>query len=143
MRVIVVDGDAAARNRVKRYLNELDDVNIAEEFSDTESALSFAENEHADLVCIDAAMSEGSGLELAESLKDLDDDIEICIISESDKFLREANRLNAQYLLQPVTRMSVSQMIENVQARLQYKMFKNNAGGGCSEQGFYQNIWSL
>lgn len=75
---------------------------------------------HFDLYLLDIYI-EGSmsGIELAEKLRSLDKDAVLCFVSTSNDFYREAYDLYAvQYLLKPLQREEVIQLLERVSGSL-------------------------
>ncbi len=72
-----------------------------------------------DLYLLDIYMGEyAEGIDLAKNIRQKDNDADICFISSSNEFYREAYDLqDVNYLLKPVTETSFLSLLERVQRR--------------------------
>jgi two-component system LytT family response regulator len=104
LRVLIIDDEALARERVKTLLREHPDVEIAGECADAEQALVAIDREAPDLIFLDVQMPETTGLELLREIG-ADRLPLVVFITAFDEHALEAFRLNAvQYLLKPIDR---------------------------------------
>lgn len=118
MRIAVCDDCTEDALFLKKYLDE-QEVSI---YSDAESLLADVEgrNRKYDLYLLDIFMEESmSGIELAEKLREVQEEAMICFVSTSDDFYREAYDLYAvQYLIKPVERESINKLLQKAQKNL-------------------------
>lgn len=88
-------------------------------YSDADSLLADIENKmiRYDLYLLDIFMEDSmNGIELAERLRNVQEEAVICFISTSDDFYREAYDLYAvQYLIKPVQEESLKKLLRKVQ----------------------------
>lgn len=91
-------------------------------YSDADSLLGDIENKKMqyDLYLLDIFMEESmNGIELAERMRNIQEEAAICFISTSDEFYREAYDLYAiQYLIKPVQEEALKRLILQVQKTL-------------------------
>jgi DNA-binding LytR/AlgR family response regulator len=116
VRVLIVDDEQAARQRLVRLLADLD-VEIAGEAADGLEALELAAKSRPDVVLLDIEMPEVSGLDVARRLPDPRPLIIFQTAFDQyalDAFEREA----LDYLLKPVTRERLAQAIAKAERRL-------------------------
>lgn len=103
MRLLVVDDEPAARERLRRLLGSFEGVEIVGEAEDGESAMERIEELDPDVVFLDIQMPGISGLEVAASLKAPGPRIIFCTAYEQHAV--DAFELDAlDYLLKPVNR---------------------------------------
>jgi DNA-binding LytR/AlgR family response regulator len=116
MRVLVVDDEAAARQRLIRLLADCD-VDVVGEAADGLEALEMAERLKPEVVLLDIEMPEVSGLDVARRLRD---PRPLVVFQTAfghyavDAFEREA----LDFLLKPVTRERLDQALERVRRRV-------------------------
>ena len=114
-RAIIVDDEPAAIGKLKKMLNEAGDIEICGTFVDPAAALDFIRKSHADIAFLDIEMPKISGIELADRLMDIQNNINIVFVTAYSEYAVEAFRCHAlDYLLKPVEkerlRMSVSRL---------------------------------
>jgi two-component system LytT family response regulator len=111
MRVLLVDDEPAARERLHRLLKGFDDLEIVGEAEDGEQAIERIAELTPDLVFLDIQMPGCSGMEVAASLKSPRPQIIFC--TAYDEYAVEAFELHAvDYLLKPVSRARLVKAIE-------------------------------
>lgn len=118
MRIAVCDDCMEDALSLKKILTG-QEVNI---YSNAESLLADVEvnNKQYDLYLLDIFM-EGSmnGIELATKLRMVQEEAQICFVSTSDDFYREAYDLYAvQYLIKPIGEESIKKLLRKVQKDL-------------------------
>ena len=102
-RVLVVDDEAPARERLRRLLGELGDVEVAAEASTGEQALRLAAELRPDVVLLDVRMPGMNGLEAARHLALLAEPPAVVFTTAYDAYAVEAFEAQAiGYLLKPV-----------------------------------------
>ncbi len=80
-RILIVDDHAIVREGLKQILSDVDDVVIAGEADSSSRALQLARQEPWDLVLLDIAMPDRSGLETLEMLKKEHPGIKVLMLS--------------------------------------------------------------
>ena len=106
LKVMVVDDEAPARNRLKDLLNDSMKkipVQLAGEASNGLEALALLQIQHADVVLLDIRMPEMDGLELAQHLLKLPVPPAVIFTTAYDVYAIQAFELHAvDYLLKPI-----------------------------------------
>ncbi len=106
LKVMVVDDEAPARNRLKDLLSDSMEkipVQLAGEASNGLEALALLQIQHADVVLLDIRMPEMDGLELAQHLLKLPVPPAVIFTTAYDVYAIQAFELHAvDYLLKPI-----------------------------------------
>lgn len=111
MRVLIVDDERPARERLRTLLAAFPDLEIVGECEDGEDALQRIGDVHPDLVMLDVQMPGSNGIEVAGSLAAPRPKIIFC--TAYDQYAVDAFELCAvDYLLKPVNRSRLAQAIE-------------------------------
>jgi two-component system LytT family response regulator len=103
LRVLVVDDEPPARERLKRLLREHADVTCVGEAGDGISALAAIEQLHPDLVLLDVQMPELDGLGVAAALAEGGPAI-VFATAHEEHAVRAFELAAVDYLLKPVAR---------------------------------------
>jgi len=112
-RVLIVDDELPARERLRRLLGGLEDVEIAGEANDGPSAIEQIRRLQPDVVLLDIEMPGCRGTEVAASLPEPRPHIIFC--TAYDQFAVEAFELRAiDYLLKPVSRARLAEALQRV-----------------------------
>jgi two-component system LytT family response regulator len=99
IRTLIIDDEAPAREIIKHYLEELDDIEVIAECSDGFSGLKTITVMKPDLVFLDIQMPRLTGIEMVEVLTEKP---EIIFTTAYDQFALKAFELNAvDYLMKP------------------------------------------
>jgi len=118
LKVLIVDDEQPARNKMKRLLAELEDVELVGEADNGLSALQMAADLKPDLVYLDIQMPDLDGLSVARELSDLGN-YQIVFVTAYDEHAIEAFDLNAvDYLLKPFDSDRLKKSLERVVANL-------------------------
>lgn len=114
MRILIVDDEAPARERLRRLISEIEGgYEIAGEAMDGQVALDACENLEVDLVLLDIDMPGIDGLEVADRLAELVPPPAVILVTAYTEYALEAfERRVDDYLVKPVRR-------ERLQAALQ------------------------
>ena len=118
MNLLLVDDEAPALSKLRRFLAGLDDVHVAGEASDGAAALDFvqARPEAVDAVLLDIQMPGCSGLEVAAALPA---HVLVAFATAYDEYAVQAFELNAvDYLLKPFTRERLAACVARLRERL-------------------------
>ena len=103
MKILVVDDEALARQRLLRLLGEVSPEHEVLEASDGHSAIVTATREKPDLVLLDVRMPGMDGIEVAASLDELHEPPAVAFCTAYDEYALQALKHHAiAYLLKPV-----------------------------------------
>jgi two-component system, LytTR family, response regulator len=115
IRALLVDDEAPARERLRRLLGEVPDVEIAGEAEDGERAMTEIARLLPDVVFLDIQMPGCTGMEVAASLPSPRPHIVFC--TAFDQYAVDAFELSAvDYLLKPVNRARLARALDRVRA---------------------------
>ncbi len=102
-RVLIVDDEAPARERLKRLLGEIEDCECAGEAADGKEALQTCARLAPDIVLLDVRMPGLTGMEVARHLTSLAEPPAVIFTTAYDEYALEAFETQAiGYLLKPV-----------------------------------------
>jgi two-component system LytT family response regulator len=111
LRVVLVDDEPRAREKLRRYLAEDPRVRVVGEAGDGISAVRLVEEERPDLVLLDIQMPEMDGFDVVGALE-LDPLPRIVFVTAHDEHALRAFEVSAlDYLLKPVDRERLSEAI--------------------------------
>lgn len=103
MRVVIVDDEPLARERVKRLLQEFPGYEVVGEAGDGESALDVIDDEEPDLVLLDIRMGGMDGLQVGRQLAEMDVPPAVIFTTAYSEHALSAFDASAQgYLLKPI-----------------------------------------
>lgn len=103
MRILIVDDESLARDRVKRILQEQNEHELVGEAENGQEALQKIDSLHPDVVLLDIRMPGIDGLEVARHLVDMEEPPAVIFVTAYDDYALEAFKVNAvDYLLKPV-----------------------------------------
>src|SRR4051812_6925005 len=103
MRILVVDDELPARERIKQLLNELEGCEVIGEASNGQQALQSCQQLKPDVVLMDVRMPGLSGIEVAQHINSLDTPPAVVFATAYDEYAVEAFEAEAiGYLLKPV-----------------------------------------
>ncbi len=103
MKILIVDDEAPARDRLRRLLEDAGEHVVAGEAADGQKALAIAANIQPDVVLLDIRMPGIDGIETARHLNKLDRPPVVIFTTAYDEYAIEAFEANAiGYVLKPV-----------------------------------------
>jgi two-component system LytT family response regulator len=112
-RILIVDDEQPARDRLRRLLDPLKDIQICGEAADGPAALQQIQALHPDIVLLDIEMPGCSGIEVAASLPEPRPHVIFC--TAFDQYAVDAFEVNAaDYLLKPVSRARLEAALAKV-----------------------------
>jgi two-component system response regulator AlgR len=116
MKILLVDDEAPARERLRRLIEELDaGYVVVGEAANGEDALSAVRSTDADLVLLDQKMPGMSGLETASALAELDPPPAVVLVTAYPEYALDAFEHNvADYLVKPVRRERLQATLERL-----------------------------
>ena len=102
MRILIVDDESLARERIKRILQDTDHE-VVGEAENGQQALEKIEELHPEVVLLDIRIPGIDGLEVARHLVDMEEPPAIIFTTAYDEYALEAFKVNAvDYLLKPI-----------------------------------------
>ncbi|MFT4046353.1 MAG: LytTR family DNA-binding domain-containing protein [Solimonas sp.] len=103
MRVVIVDDEPLARERLKRLLQEFPGYEVVGEADNGEAALDVIDDEEPDLVLLDICMGGIDGLQVGRQLSEMDVPPAVIFTTAYSEHALSAFDANAQaYLLKPI-----------------------------------------
>jgi two-component system response regulator AlgR len=114
MKVLIVDDEAPARERLQRLCSDLDDVEIAGEAGNGMQALELAQSAGADVILLDIRMPAMDGIEVARHLSALEAPPAVIFTTAYDQYALEAFEAHASaYLLKPIRREKLAEALQS------------------------------
>lgn len=116
MRVLVVDDEPLARERLLRFLQDIDVVQWTATASHGAEALAKLQQEVIDVVLLDIRMPGMTGLEAANEIRKLPTPPAIIFCTAYDQYALDAFKVNADsYLLKPIQKQDLISALEKSQ----------------------------
>lgn len=118
MKILIVDDEPPARDRLKRLIEELDDCECAGEAGNGAEAIALAGKLAPDVVLMDIRMPGMDGVEAARHLSRLDEPPAVIFVTAYDEYaLRAFDTQAVGYLLKPVRKEKLADTLQKA-ARL-------------------------
>src|SRR5688572_17533528 len=112
MKVIIVDDEPPARDRLRRLLEEIEGCECVGEAGNGQDAIALVTREGPDVVLMDIRMPGMDGVEAARHLSTLDQPPAIIFTTAYDEYaVRAFETQAAGYLLKPVRREKLSEAL--------------------------------
>jgi two-component system response regulator AlgR len=116
IRVLIVDDEQLARDRLSRMVAELDEYEVAGEAGTGQDAVRLVAGLQPEIVLLDIRMPGMDGLEAARHLESVDEPPAVIFCTAYEEHAIEAFNLQAVgYLLKPVRRENLRQALGNAQ----------------------------
>lgn len=113
MRVLIVDDETPARNRLRQLLEDNPEHSVVGEAANGQQALEIATEVKPDLVLLDIRMPGLSGIEVAHHFNSLSEPPSVIFTTAYDEYAIEAFEANAVgYVLKPVRRERLEDAIK-------------------------------
>jgi len=125
IRTLIVDDEPLARDRVKRFLRDEDDVTIVGECKNGVEAIESITDKKPDLVFLDIQMPEKNGFDVIKSLgaKKLPT---IIFVTAYDQYALQAFDVHAlDYLLKPFNRERIKRALGRAREQIEHKRIGN------------------
>lgn len=125
IRTLIVDDEPLARDRVKRFLRDEEDVTLIGECGNGVEAIETITREKPDLVFLDIQMPEKNGFEVIKSLntKKLPT---IIFVTAYDQYALQAFDVHAlDYLLKPFNRERIKRAVARAREHMEHKRLGN------------------
>lgn len=118
LRVLLVDDEAPARDRLARLLEQCENVELIGQCEDGEGLLDLVSSQQLDLVLLDVEMPGADGLDLARQIRSLRNPPEIVFVTAFEGYAVDAFSVRAaDYLVKPVRRERLEAALEGVRSR--------------------------
>jgi two-component system response regulator AlgR len=115
-RILIVDDEAPARDRLKRLLRDLDGVEVAGEAADGKAALAATAELQPDLLLLDIRMPGMDGMAVAHQLAALPKPPQVIFTTAYSEHALEAFEAQAiDYLVKPVRRERLEQALQRLE----------------------------
>ncbi|OKL37861.1 response regulator [Domibacillus mangrovi] len=122
IRVILVDDEPLALRSMEKKLNEFDNIEVVQTFSNVETVFDTVKNLDFQVAFLDIEMPRLSGLELAELLRVWHKNIHIVFVTAHRDYAIQAFELHSvDYLLKPILKSRLAKTIERLEEQLQLK----------------------
>jgi DNA-binding LytR/AlgR family response regulator len=109
MRILIVDDEAPARERLRRFLADVEGTSLVGEACDGRQAVELIERERPDLVLLDIQMPGLDGFGVLEAL---DEPPQVIFVTAYDQYAIHAFEIHAlDYLLKPFTRERLAEAV--------------------------------
>lgn len=132
MRILIVDDESLARDRLKRILEEQNEHEVVGDAANGHEALQKIDALHPEVVLLDIRMPGIDGLEVARHLASMDEPPAVIFITAYDDYALEAFKVNAiDYLLKPVRAERLSEALHKALKpnKLQWKTLNRTEDG--------------
>ena len=137
---LIVDDETVARNRLKRMLADVADVQVIAEAADGRSAVDAILRHRPNLVFLDIQMPELDGFGVLAALRD-DEVPDFVFVTAYDEYALRAFEVNAlDYLLKPYEPERLAMTLER--ARDRFVARGGNGGGKGGEEGHEGDVAS-
>lgn len=114
MRLLIVDDELPARDRMRRLLAEIDDCEVVAEAATGEQALAQCAEQRPDIVLLDVRMPGISGIEVARHIDSLEAPPAVIFTTAYDQYAVEAFETEAVgYLLKPVRKEKLAHALRH------------------------------
>jgi two-component system response regulator AlgR len=118
MKILIVDDEKPARDRLRQLIDDFDDYEVAAEAANGEEAIRLAAETRPDIVLLDIRMPGVDGIEAAHHLNKLEPPPAIVFATAYDEYAIDAFEARAiGYVLKPVRRERLAGALEQA-ARL-------------------------
>ncbi len=125
IKVVLIDDETRALNRMKLLLNNFPEIEILEQFENAELGIVYILKHEPDLVFLDVEMPGKSGLELADEVNKNNLNTKIIFVSAYQHYAIKAIKQYAfDYLLKPINIDELKTTIERYKAKLQINLSK-------------------
>ncbi len=121
IRTLITDDEPLARDRIKRYLRDENDIAVIGECGNGADAVAFIKKERPDLVFLDIQMPEKTGFDVVRTLKP-NELPTIIFVTAYDQYALQAFEVHAiDYLLKPFTRDRIKRAVERARQHVEIR----------------------
>src|SRR4030095_1151193 len=115
MRVIIIEDETPAANRLARLLHNIDDqIDVIKTFDSVESSVKFLQaSENFDLIFMDIQLADGLSFDIFQQIKV---NVPVIFTTAFDQYTLRAFKVNSiDYLLKPIEEKELAQAVEKYQ----------------------------
>jgi DNA-binding LytR/AlgR family response regulator len=117
MKCILIEDDPFQRNLISQYIDQLENVELVNQFDSAVDAIRFIQRNTVDLILLDIELPEMNGVEFLEQFKP---ESEIIFLSGKDKYAVDGFDLEvADYLMKPISFARFNRAISKIMLRKQ------------------------
>lgn len=117
IRVLIVDDELPARDKVRRFLAAAPEVEVAGEAADGPAAVDLVRRERPDLVFLDVRMPGGDGFDVVDAIAELGPQV-IFVTAFAEHAARAFDVGAADYLLKPFDRERFRRALDRARERI-------------------------
>jgi len=115
MRAILIDDERPALLQLQWLLDKEPDIEVTGSYQNAAEGLQHLARERAELVFLDMEMPGMNGLETAEAIVALDEDIRVIFVTAYSSYALEAFKVNAlDYVLKPIDPLRFAKTLERL-----------------------------
>lgn len=120
IKCIIVEDEFPAREELKFFINNNNNLHLEKEFENPIDALKYIEANEIDVVFLDINMPELDGMTLGKIIHRLNKNIKLVFISAYKDFAVEAFEIKAfDYILKPYSEERIINLLENIVEEIQ------------------------
>lgn len=135
MKILIIDDEHLARQRLRQVIEELGVANFITEGSNGEQALQLCQQDQPDIVLLDIRMPGMDGIEAAQHIMKLETPPAIIFTTAYDQYALSAFDTHAvDYLLKPIRKERLSEALESAKRLTKVQMENLNVEGQSSSQ---------
>lgn len=118
MRTILVDDERPALKNLERFLKEYDYIEVIGAYTDVTMIFEEIKKEKVHLVFLDIEMPKMKGIEAAEKILKLDNNVQIVFITAYNDYAVDAFEVDAiDYVMKPIMKKRLDKTMERVKKR--------------------------
>ncbi len=115
MRAILIDDEKPALLHLEKLLNKDGNIEVVGKYTFAQAGIDHLKKDKTDIVFLDIGMPEINGLEAAEYIQQIDQEIKIIYITAYSEYALEAFELNAlDYILKPIVPVRFQKTLERI-----------------------------
>ncbi|RUL49810.1 response regulator [Lysinibacillus antri] len=118
LKALLIDDEILALNLLEILLRDIGDVEIVGKFTNFDAALNTILGQQLDVIFLDIEMPGKNGIQIAEQILEINEEINIVFVTAYDQYAIEAFRVHAvDYLLKPIDPMRLKRSVEKIKKR--------------------------
>lgn len=115
LKTVIVDDEREALDSLEILLGEIEEVELVKKIENPIDVFPLLHDQKPDLILLDIHMPNISGIDLIAKIKECDPSLPVIFITAYDNYTLEAAQNSAfSYLLKPVNRMELKEIIKKV-----------------------------
>lgn len=133
-KVIIVDDEKKALERLERILSEEETLSLLASFTNPNEAIDYISTQEVDVAFVDIEMPEINGLELAEMIAERNPGIDVVFVTAYSQYALQAFQVHAVgYLLKPIEIEDIRKQMNILRKRRELRLHGRKKGT-CSIQ---------